>query len=274
MVHPAEKPEIEPEDALEARAERRRWAVDVMIQVGAAMGQRLRAEVEAVDDAKTEGAAQVSDAMRLGGRDPALAYSRIFRAVRLGVALGERLDNPDWAPAPQRERRGGRAAADDGPADDKPDYDEIVRSRFRMRGEICASTIGRVVESLIETEVESDVGGERCARLLEAFYERLDDEEELEAIGSRSIGESIALICADLGISPDWRDWRLEEWAIRETNDQTPGSPFGRPRPPWPRRSGRPEPPGWGAGGAGFDADASRPAQPDDPYCNPPISSP
>jgi len=238
LMHDAPpNPGNEPDEAIAARAARRRQAVDRMVQMGVMLTERLCAEVDAAavgDEAADAGVAARLDG-RLGVRESALAYTRLFRAVRLGAALGERLDNPDWEPQPAARGRGGRAgaAADEASAGGEPDYDEIVRRRDGMRGVILTGTIMRVVESLIETEVEGDIdgiGGERGTRLLEAFHERLEDDEELEAIGGRSIGESIALICQDLGLSPDWDDWRYEEWAKLEAREEILGSPFGRPR--------------------------------------------
>lgn len=226
-------PETEPlDDAVAARAERRRRAVDAMIEMGVRLTERLCAEVEAAEDA-----GEASVAARLGGRDPALAYSRLFRAVRLGAALGERLDDPDREPAAKERPGRAGAAEDDAPADDRPDPLELARRRTVMRGTVLTGTISRVVESMIEIEVEDDehgVGGVRATRMFEALYEGFEDEDELEAIGDRSIGESIALICQDLGLKPDWKDWRLEEWAKQEAREETPGSPFGTPRRvPW-----------------------------------------
>jgi hypothetical protein len=61
------------------------------------------------------------------------------RAVRLGAALGERLDNPAWEPAAKAQTGRAGAAADDAPNhdephDDKPDDDEVARRRAGMRG--------------------------------------------------------------------------------------------------------------------------------------------
>ena len=223
------------DDAVAARAARRRWAVDALIEVGVALGRRLRAEVEASDEAaKDAEAGDVTVAarpdVRLGGRDPALAYSRIFRAVRLGVALGERMDDPDWEPAARggKDRAAG-APGDDLTGDDAADEDR-VRREAGISGHILGATIQDVVESLIETEVEADGDEARGDRLWDALRERLEDGEEQEAIGGRSIGESIALICKDLGLKPDWNDWRYEDWAKEEALEDTLGSPFGRPR--------------------------------------------
>jgi hypothetical protein len=219
--------EIELDDtpeAMAARAAERRWAVAAMIRMGVRLTERLCAEVDAAAEGVKDAEASKADAgvaSRLGGRDPALAYSRLFRAVRLGAALGQRLDQP--APGAEGESWRADAAATD---------DDAARRRAGVRGHILGATIQDVVESLIETEVEGDLGGERATGLLEALSERLEDNETLEDIGGRSIGESIALICRDLGLTPDWSLWAYEDWAKTEAQEQTLGSPFGRPRRP------------------------------------------
>ena len=193
-------------EALAARAAWRRRCVAEVVEIGLARMRRLRDAEPAVSSA-VGGTA---------GPDPDLAYARVSRAVRLGLALSERFDKPAAAPAAS------------GPA--PVDYDELVRRRDGMRGVILSAQVANAVEAMIETEVDGDIGGLRATGLLQSLHERLEDDEELEAIGARSIGESVALICRDLGLSPDWDDWRLERWAIEEAREETLGSPFGRPR--------------------------------------------
>ena len=82
--------------------------------------------------------------------------------------------------------------------------------------------------------------------------ERLDDGDEEEAdFADRPIGELVARICKDLGITPDWSLLEDEDWAIEEARTRPPGSPFaaapgvegsgeGSSDPPWPAH----DPPG------------------------------
>ena len=166
---------------------------------GRAKASRPQLGAEAMS---AEEAGEAGVAVRLGGRDPALAHSRLFRAVRLGAALGERMDNPEWeAAAKDRVGRGDAAmAVDEAPGDELTD-DDRARREAGMRGHIMGATVQDVVESLIETEVEGDADEERGTRLLAALSERLEDGGELEAIGDRSIGESIALSARTWGWS-------------------------------------------------------------------------
>jgi hypothetical protein len=38
--------------------------------------------------------------------------------------------------------------------------------------------------------------------------------------------EHIALICQDLGLTPDWDRWETRRWAPKEAEDSPPGSPY------------------------------------------------
>jgi hypothetical protein len=42
------------------------------------------------------------------------------------------------------------------------------------------------------------------------------------------IGASVARLCAELGLTPDWSLWEDEDWAIEEAETDAPGSPYGR----------------------------------------------
>ncbi len=42
----------------------------------------------------------------------------------------------------------------------------------------------------------------------------------------RPIGAVIALICKDLGATPDWERWAGEDWALEEARTRAPGSPY------------------------------------------------
>ncbi len=96
----------------------------------------------------------------------AAAFARVSRAIRLTVALAERLD-----------RGGGRG----GPSDD--------------RQAMARCQIARAVKDAIGREAE----GERAERLTEALTERLDTEA---GIGDRPTEEIIADICRYLGLDP------------------------------------------------------------------------
>jgi hypothetical protein len=45
----------------------------------------------------------------------------------------------------------------------------------------------------------------------------------------RPLGATVALICRDLGLKPDWSQWAGEDWALAEARDRAPGSPYAGP---------------------------------------------
>ena len=52
------------------------------------------------------------------------------------------------------------------------------------------------------------------------------EREDLEDFAGKPVSEIISIICADLGITPDWQAWSLEPWATEERKSQVPGSPY------------------------------------------------
>jgi hypothetical protein len=193
-------------------------ALEELTEIGMALARRLVA-----------GDAEASEA-QTGGRDAGLAFSRIARAVRMTVALGDRLEQPAEVRWPQARASKSRAAEKGSPGDEPEESaEDKERMQAGMRGVIISATVVSAVEEAIEAEVEGDIGGPEAERLLDALYERLDDDE-MEAIGRRSTGESVALICQALGLTPDWSVWEFEPWAMRESREKTEGSPYGRPR--------------------------------------------
>ena len=243
--------EIELEDvtARRARAARRHAALEALTEIGVALAMQLQAEYEASSPAvgALPAGDRAAEAVAARRRDVSLAFSRIGRTVGLCLALGERMDHPEAA-APAKVRA-GRAAK-------TPEHEPEIGTRndeardAGIRGFILSATVREVVEQTIEDAVGGDLVGERALRLLDGLDAELDGAAALEKIGQRPLGETIALICEALGVTPDWELWEDEDWAVAEARDEIRGSPYGRPRV--------------GARGAGFDAglddEAPRPA--------------
>jgi hypothetical protein len=162
--------------------------------------------------------------------DLALTFSRIARAVRQTVALEAKLA--------------------EGPAQRPPlSVSDRWRSARRKR------QVSEIVAGVIDAEVgEYDVEG-----LHDDLQERLDDGDEEADFADRPIGELVARICRDLGITPDWSLFEDEDWAIEEARTRPPGSP--PPAGVAMKREGE----GRGEGGAGFSAAAPGPAMTHDP---------
>ena len=129
--------------------------------------------------------------------DLALEFSRIARAVRQTVALEAKL----------AEDRQARA--------DKAEASRVLDARVRG---IRRKT--RVI-GLVERVLESESDGER---LLDDLAERLEDENDTD-FADAPIGELVARICRDLGVTPDWALWGDEPWAVEARAVEPPGVP-------------------------------------------------
>jgi hypothetical protein len=177
----------------------------------------------------------------VGEGDPALAFCRVSRAVRLTIALEQRL----------MAETGGLGAAG-GPRLDQ-------RAAKRLRGDIARFDVAALAEQAIgdhtESEDDADAGererGEReRERLTEGLIEQLEGYE-LEAFDDRPVVEVAAEICRALGVPFDVEFWAeeerrdLESYAAKASPARFGGPPFarlGRSGPSWPFR-GVPRPP-------------------------------
>ena len=132
-----------------------------------------------------------------------LAYDRVARAVRMTIALQARLIED----ARTREDEAEAAAQDD----------------LAERQEIHKIRAVRVVERVIEAERQDF---DEVSRLVLKAERLLDDEDLYDDVLSRPIGELVARICRDLGLSPDWTRLAEEAWAKKEMAEGVEGSPF------------------------------------------------
>jgi hypothetical protein len=103
--------------------------------------------------------------------------------------------------------RGARSAAEA-----EPDRVQARRDR-----------VDSIVRRVIEAEHDDD---ETVERLTSDVWERLADDDIYGDISERPMGEIVALICADLGLSPDWSRLAREAWAVDEAASGAAGSPF------------------------------------------------
>ena len=143
-----------------------------------------------------------------GVQDIALAYARASRAVRMTIALQAKLIGALQAleqRAPFEARWAeilGEAARNDHPR----------RAR-----------IERIARRIIKAEHPDQ---DQVERLADEAAERLDDQDLYGDVLSRPISEVVALICRDLGLSPDWPRLAQEAWALEEIAGGVPGWPL------------------------------------------------
>jgi hypothetical protein len=150
--------------------------------------QALAAEAESQDHAPTALA------------EAALAYGRVSRAVRLTLALQGRTlkDLQALDEVAARMARGARSQAE-----------QAAREQAVAR----KAKVGRIVERLIRDEAADNAEGDR---LTDEAYERLEQDDIYGDLTARPVREIIALICRDLGLSPDWSRLAQEAWSQDE----------------------------------------------------------
>ena len=135
--------------------------------------------------------------------DPGLTYSRAARAVRMTIALQSRL-------------LADLAALDRGEALAREAKVQARRSR-----------IHHIVSKAIEAE-HRDVRD--IVVLNHETQERLRDEDDYGDLLELPLGEAVARICRELGLSPDWGDLGVAFGAMPDPS--SPGEAKRRPEEP------------------------------------------
>ena len=153
--------------------------------------------------------------------DVGLVYSRIARAVRQTVMLEAKLRED------ARKREEGIAERRHAFADKVAETRaELEAAPYRARR--------TKIEGLVDCAIRREWDGLDIGQLMVRCTERLDDLEDYGDLLDRPIGEALASICRDLGLSPDWSQWQMQRWAIREAEENPPGSPYAKPAGPPP----------------------------------------
>lgn len=163
-----------------------------------ALALKARIVETAAPKSETE-AADAGSARALACADLARAFDRASRAVRLSIALRERV---------LKDAAAGCASAE-----------EARKQR--------AGRVQRIVGRIVRTQ---HAGAAMRQALERAASERLFDADITGDLGGRSIGAVVAQICADLGLTPPWLALADEAWAQAEIGERPPGSPYAA----WP----------------------------------------
>jgi hypothetical protein len=121
-----------------------------------------------------------------------------------------------------------QTADDDAPAGGAPDWARpLVERLLHVLGELAELGLGvaRAVECRARAAgpgKDIDLNG------LSLAYDRVSRAVRMTiALQSRLIGELVASICRDLGLSPDWPRLAEEAWAKKGIESGVAGSPFG-----------------------------------------------
>ena len=125
------------------------------------------------------------------GADLSLRFHRISRSIRMSLALDAKLVSG-------------------------------FQSEMKERKAVQLTERKALAKEAVSRQVDRDTPDRELHR------ERSDriEREDLEDFAGKPVSEIIAIICADLGITPDWQAWSLEPWAIEERKMQVPRSPY------------------------------------------------
>ena len=154
--------------------------------------------------------------------DFALAFSRIARAVRQTVALEARLAEG------RQTGETGRAAL-------------AVSDRWR------SARRRRQVKELVGEIIEAEATEFDAERLYDDLDDRMEEGDEDADFADRPIGELVARICRDLGVTPDWSLFEDDDWAIAERRERNEGSPYAAAGAADDRQDDAPSDPPWPA---------------------------
>lgn len=207
MVETLSAGETAPADPARDRLERRLRMAAELAEMGMDMARALHRRV--LEAAAGDEAAASWD---LG-----LAFARVSRAVRLTLALEARLEQ-------ERQARDQEIVA---AQTARRQAENAVAAGKAVRGWARKNEVRDVVVEAIEAETgrEHDI-----ERLFADLGERLNREADAD-FADRPLGELVALICRDLGLTPDWSLWENQAWAIQEARAQPQGSPYAARRP-------------------------------------------
>ena len=197
MPEPNPAPTESPDDWTRPLVERRLQVLGELAEIGLEVARAVERQARA--------AGPDVDLKRLS-----MAYARAARAVRMTVALQSRLSEALKA----RE-----AAAAEQRAEAEAEADDALAARLETQ----KVRVAGIVERVLEAEHEDY---DEVSRLVLKAERLLDDESLYDDILSRPIGELVACICRDLGLSPDWPRLAEEAWAKKEIESGVEGSPF------------------------------------------------
>ncbi len=199
-----------------ARAERRRAMLERISEIGANLIEQIGAHAAAAIAATNE--------KREG--DPSRAYDMVARSVRMTLALETRIDDRILAlhrgevPTP---RRVSAPVAEP---------EAVVAFAPMKISDPRRDRVADAVREVINLEAESIT---EARERLDALNERLFDRESYDVLLRLPFRDTIAAICADLALVPDWSLWTDETGFV---------APPGRRRVDWTRlcaESPRPE---------------------------------
>jgi hypothetical protein len=196
---------VEAPDPAIARAERRLRLLERLTEIGMALAEGLRDQVMYPEACKTP------------VENPADAFARISRAVRLTIALEAKTDQAlaDLRAGVAREREDAKVRAV-----------KTAREAAQKAREDREQRVTDLVLAVGEFEVADR---EEFHGLMDAVLERLGNDSAYVNIDGTPLREIVERLCKDLDLSPDWSHWTGEGWDEHYTHDRDRWDPFNQP---------------------------------------------
>ena len=194
-------------------------------------------------------------------RDPADAFARLSRAVRLTLALEAKTDGDLAAlrarpsgsgseppPAPVRGPIPGVNLHPQGWRDDfAPEGVELTPYNSRPLPRDYPSAFRNQVRDSVLQAIDHEVDDiRRATAMLDDLYERLWEGDRYDAFIHRPLRGVVAAICQDLGLQVDWSRWTDDGWPPRPKSGGYRWEMLWQPRGsliPKPRLYRPPKPP-------------------------------
>ncbi len=141
------------------------------------------------------GVEREAEAPEASAGDLVLKFARIARAVRQTLALEARIEG----------ELATRARED------------AAQGAVRLERETRARLVKRktAIRWAVEQAIEAEADHHELEGLFDHLDERLQDREDTDFL-DRPMGELVARICRDIGVTPDMSLWQDEDWAIAE----------------------------------------------------------
>jgi hypothetical protein len=177
--------DVAPADPAQDRVARHGKVLEELAEIGLDLARALRRQVTEADTPADAG--QVAP-----------AFSRIARAVRLALALEDRLAEDHAARVREAEDERAERAAEQ----------ERARIKLRHDAAVNRAVVRKMVEETVEAE--TDEGGRESEPLLAALSEKLDELDEADFV-QLPVDAIVMRICKDLGVTYDPALWDDED---------------------------------------------------------------
>ena len=183
-------------DAALARKDRLLHVLQELTEIGMEIARAVRAEALARVDAAPAVAPAFARA------DLGLVFSRIAKAVRQTVALEMRIAEGLQISRAEEQRRQAN----------------VRQLELRHRQEDVREYVAEAVAADAERRGSSE---KEVERLLADLDERLEDGHYDDRLADAPFPELIDRICADLGVTADWRLWKDHDWGAEFLREHT-----------------------------------------------------